>query len=125
MFLDGVWKTVCDLHWMLSDARVVCRHLGFTTAVLNYSNAFFGKGSGLIGMDTVFCTGDETSISDCLEGSYEIEEECTKIYGSVPGVRVRRWVGLDCETKLERVATCNSDGNVGVLCGGTKQVTLF
>nr|XP_055031863.1 deleted in malignant brain tumors 1 protein-like isoform X3 [Misgurnus anguillicaudatus] len=62
---NGVWGTVCDDGWDLSDAAVVCRQLGCGNATEAKSNAYFGEGSGQIWMDDVQCTGDETTLTNC------------------------------------------------------------
>lgn len=67
---NGVWGTVCDDSWDLSDARVVCRELGFTSASSAPGSAHFGQGSGPIWLDDVACTGSESSIENCRHLSW-------------------------------------------------------
>ena len=60
------WGTVCDDAWGISNARVVCRQLGFsTTGVTAYSSAAFGQGTGRIVLDDVRCVGTESRLAYC------------------------------------------------------------
>ena len=65
MYHNGVWGTICDDSWSLSEARVVCRQLGFDSVVNAVTEAQFGQGTAPIWMDEVSCTGSETYISSC------------------------------------------------------------
>ena len=62
---NGVWGTVCDDSWDITDANVVCRQLGYSGAIAARSLAYFGSGSGPIYYDNVACTGNETRLADC------------------------------------------------------------
>ena len=59
------WNTVCDDSWSNTDARVVCRHLGYQGAAIAHQNAHFGEGSGGIILNNLDCTGAETSLLRC------------------------------------------------------------
>ncbi|XP_058272777.1 deleted in malignant brain tumors 1 protein-like [Hemibagrus wyckioides] len=61
----GQWGTVCDEGWDLNDADVVCRQLGCGKAVTAHKNAHFGRGSGPISLNNVWCSGSESSITQC------------------------------------------------------------
>ena len=62
----GEWGTVCDDFWDLKDATVVCRQLGYSSAVSDKDGAYYGQGSGKIWMDEVSCRGNEISLDLCL-----------------------------------------------------------
>ncbi|KFQ45444.1 Deleted in malignant brain tumors 1 protein, partial [Nestor notabilis] len=65
VFYGQQWGTVCDDHWDISDAEVVCRQLGCGGALSPLPSAYFGEGSGPIWLDDVNCTGTETALSKC------------------------------------------------------------
>ena len=62
---NGSWGTVCDNNWDRNDAKVVCKMLGFGTALMAPGGAYFGEGSGDILLDNVGCTGTENNLGDC------------------------------------------------------------
>ena len=88
---NGQWGTVCDDGWDDTDARVVCRQLGFRTYGTAYSNAYFGQGSGPILLDGVTCTGSETTLSNCSHLGVGVTRSCS--HSEDAGVRCSSYQG--------------------------------
>ncbi|XP_070844265.1 scavenger receptor cysteine-rich type 1 protein M130-like [Chaetodon trifascialis] len=59
------WGTVCDDHWSITNADVVCRELKCGTVLEAKKGAFFGEGKDEIWLDDVQCTGHESSLLKC------------------------------------------------------------
>ena len=72
IYYRGRWGTVCDDLWDINDARVVCRQLGYPSAVSAPHMARFGQGSGKIWLDDVQCQGYESSIGNCNHASWGV-----------------------------------------------------
>ena len=63
---NNTYGTICHDQWNENDARVVCRHLGYSSENTSaLTNSFFGRGSGPIFLDRVQCLGHEVSLYNC------------------------------------------------------------
>lgn len=69
---NGIWGTVCDDLFNVTDANVVCRQLGYIGAAAVLQRAAFGQGSGPIWLDDVQCNGTEASIGDCTHKGWNV-----------------------------------------------------
>ena len=73
VYHNGEWGTVCNDGWTLNAAQVVCREIGFDSAI---KTLHYGQGSGQIWLDNVVCIGNESSIEKCSHGGWGIHD-CT------------------------------------------------
>ena len=69
---NNTWGTICDNTWDLNDARVVCRHLGFSGALRAPRGAAFPSAdpSAPVWLDQIHCTGLEEGLDECPHGGY-------------------------------------------------------
>ncbi len=54
VYHDGVWGTVCQNHWSINDANVVCKGLGYAHAIAYPDYSAFGTGHGQVGNPTIY-----------------------------------------------------------------------
>lgn len=46
VYYDGQWGTICDENWGQEAAEVVCKELGYSSAISLIKKAHFGQGTG-------------------------------------------------------------------------------
>ena len=76
LLYQGVWRKVCDDHWGLNEAIVVCRQLGWPGAMSAKSSLQHGISADGTILEQVSCVGDEMDISDCYNHS-RLTSECS------------------------------------------------
>lgn len=69
VYHNSTWKTLCDEHWAMPNARVACRQMScgspINTSYWNHWN-HTGHKTGQIWL-RVDCSGQEGSLEDCLQ----------------------------------------------------------
>ncbi|XP_035673198.1 deleted in malignant brain tumors 1 protein-like [Branchiostoma floridae] len=70
VYHEGQWGTVCDDGFHMNDANVICRLMGYASALEARSEAAFGEGSGPIWLDSLDCEGSETNIEQCSHNGW-------------------------------------------------------
>ncbi|XP_032329259.1 scavenger receptor cysteine-rich type 1 protein M130 isoform X2 [Camelus ferus] len=61
----GTWGSLCNSHWDMEDAHVLCQQLKCGVALSTPGGAAFGKGSGQVWRHKFHCTGTEQHVGDC------------------------------------------------------------
>ncbi|XP_006891410.1 PREDICTED: uncharacterized protein LOC102863260 [Elephantulus edwardii] len=65
MKMLGAWGPLCNSHWDMEDAHVICQQLKCGVALSTPGGAHFGKGSGQVWRHRFHCTGTEQHVGDC------------------------------------------------------------
>uniref|UniRef100_A0A8C3JHD9 SRCR domain-containing protein n=1 Tax=Calidris pygmaea TaxID=425635 RepID=A0A8C3JHD9_9CHAR len=104
LYHDGIWGTVCDDQWDLSDANVVCKQLGCGHAIKAFASAHYGEGSGQIWLDDVNCTGAESDLWACPSRAWgqhncQHKEDAGVLCSEYLALRLVN--GNDCAGRLE------------------------
>ena len=61
---NGYLGPVCDDRWSDTEARIVCKQLGFTSGTKT-SASYFGNVPDVFAMDEVNCGGSEATLQEC------------------------------------------------------------
>ncbi|XP_030845072.1 deleted in malignant brain tumors 1 protein isoform X2 [Strongylocentrotus purpuratus] len=113
---NGVWGTICDDSWGITDANVVCRMLGFQGASGAPGSARFGQGTGPIQLDDVGCTGAEQTIFDCAHPAFGVHN-CAHYEDAgvvcIPSAAVRL---VDGSNEAEGRVEIQHNGVWGTIC---------
>ena len=77
VYFNGEWGTVCDYGWDQQDANVVCKQLGFDSAVL----VDFGQISGVdVSLESLMCSTSDAILSSCGHYGVGITVNCRSRY---------------------------------------------
>uniref|UniRef100_A0A2K6EFY8 CD163 molecule like 1 n=1 Tax=Propithecus coquereli TaxID=379532 RepID=A0A2K6EFY8_PROCO len=61
----GYWGSVCDTHWDLEDAHVLCRQLSCGVALSTTGRKYIGEGKGHVWGHKFHCLGNESLLDNC------------------------------------------------------------
>ena len=123
---NGEWGTVCDDGWDDTDAGVVCRQLGFGSSGTAIGSAGFGQGSGSIWLDSVTCTGSESTLASCGHLGINITRYCS--HAEDAGVRCSQLKGKIFLLLYVLLCSCSSTNRYrrNLYCDfKAKQVLMF
>ncbi|CAM4441717.1 unnamed protein product [Caretta caretta] len=74
--LGNTWTTVCDAHFDLQVANVICNELQCGIAVSTPGGGHFGEGQGLILTEEFRCVGNESLLFSCPRIS-KVNQSCS------------------------------------------------
>ena len=65
VFYHGKWGKICRNEWDIDDVKVVCKELGFQSALAEFIGMDTKDGNVSIVMSNVTCTGTESALASC------------------------------------------------------------
>ena len=65
VFYQGKWGKICRDEWDINDVKVVCRQLGFQSAVTDFIGINTIDHTISVVMSNVACTGRESVLASC------------------------------------------------------------
>ncbi|XP_044167184.1 lysyl oxidase homolog 2-like [Acropora millepora] len=65
VFYQGKWGKICRDEWDINDVKVVCRQLGFETAIAEFLGMDTKDENIFVAMSNVACTGQESVLASC------------------------------------------------------------
>ncbi|XP_059582228.1 antigen WC1.1 [Alligator mississippiensis] len=119
----GVWGTMCDSCWDLSDAHVLCRQLDCGFAVSTPRGGRFGKGTGPVWKDAFYCNGTELHLWHCpvialgasqCSHDHDVSVICS---GHESNLTL-------CNTSLSETMQPGIAEDVSVVCSGSRRIRL-
>ena len=106
VYRDGQWATVCDDHWDMTSAAVVCKQLGFSGVLSTEGTTEYVQGEGPI-LSEIDCEGMESTVEECQWGLWDTLA-CSHIED----------VGITCQTGILIFILYNSNTDSCHLIGG-------
>ena len=72
VFYQGKWGKICRNEWDINDVKVVCRQLGFQSALAEFIEMDTKDETIPVAMSNVACTGQESVLASCkrLDGKH-------------------------------------------------------
>ena len=80
VFYEGRWGKICRNEWDIDDAKVVCKQLGFKSALAEFIKVDTKDENVSIAMSNVACTGQESVLASCKR--LDREHKCVDNIGA-------------------------------------------
>ena len=112
VYYNDTWGTVCDDIFTSAAARVVCYMLGYGY-VGEFVGNRYGRGSGPIWLDNIYCRGTETSIVNCPRNGWGIHN-C--VHGEDVSVSCTTARFAGGSTQAGRLEVAYHNGTWGTVC---------
>ncbi|XP_044166473.1 scavenger receptor cysteine-rich domain superfamily protein-like [Acropora millepora] len=89
VFYQGKWGKICRDEWDIDDVKVVCRQLGFQTALAEFLGMDTKDENISVAMSNVACTGQESVLASCKrrDGNHR----CLKNIGAQAFCEPSKW----------------------------------
>lgn len=78
VFYNGKWWRICAPNWRTKDINVVCRHMGCGFVASEPSNVDFGRGTGQVLPNAIYCSGQEATLWQCYMRSTDRFGSCNR-----------------------------------------------
>ena len=77
VFYRGSWGRICRREWGFEDVKVVCRQLGFKSALAEFTRLVSKDKKIPFLMSNVACIGDESDLASCkrTDGEYDCQDD--------------------------------------------------
>ncbi|XP_075758663.1 scavenger receptor cysteine-rich type 1 protein M130-like isoform X3 [Pelodiscus sinensis] len=108
------WATVCDAHFDLKVADVICTELQCGIAASVLGGAHFGEGQGLVWTEELQCVGNESLLFSCPRVS-RVNQTCS--HANDAGVTCSRFRLVNGSTACSGRVEIQVRGAWGTLCG--------
>ena len=80
VFYGGKWGKICRNEWNINNVKVVCKQLGFKSALAEFIRVDTKDEKVSIAMSNVACTGQESVLASCK--LLDQEHECVDNIGA-------------------------------------------
>ncbi|XP_050804197.1 deleted in malignant brain tumors 1 protein-like [Gopherus flavomarginatus] len=110
---EETWSTVCDSHFSLNTAIVICNELNCGTAISILGGAQFGEGNGTVWNETFPCVGNESHLVYCHRTSH-VNQTCGP--ANVVSIICSRFQLVNGSTQCSGRVEIQAHGAWGALC---------
>ena len=89
VFYQGKWGKICRTEWDINDVTVVCRQLGFRTAIAEFLGMDTKDENISVAMSNVACTGQESVLASCKRR--DGDHQCSNNIGAQALCEPSKW----------------------------------
>ena len=89
VFYQRKWNKICRTEWDINDVKVVCRQLGFKSAIAEFLRMDTKDETISFAMSHVACTGQESVLASCMR--QDGENWCSNKIGAQALCEPSKW----------------------------------